>query len=352
MIDASKLPPITLPALNPLTTPIDPMGIWGLTMFFGMIVCVVLLMRKYLPYIGWAPALLWGYALSNALFVLEFPDTPFGDYNRAFEATAGRSFAEMLLIPLAAAAAPKIVWRVIPWLVLLDIGLVWCDHSAFTPWDSVSTSFDTATMALFIPFSPIWLWPLSLLTIVTHHGSTALLILLAECFALFFVKLGWKKTFAAILPVTICLFALAYFHSNSAYLDGSERLHNYARFMEFPNRLWNFKVFGVGAGSFQWISLMLDNFGSLNWVWMLSDWLQITFDLGRVGLALAIATFATAIYRVRDDAQLLAAVLGAGAFMGPYHPLRFFPTMFFIALIAKSALMKKAPESLPELFKI
>lgn len=346
MIDASKLPPITLPALNPLTTPIDPMGIWGLTMFFGMIICVVLLMRKYLPYIGWAPALLWGYALSNALFVLEFPDTPFGDYNRAFEATAGRSFAEMLLIPLAAAAAPKLAWKIIPWLVLFDIGLVWFDHSAFTPWDSVSTSFDTATMALFIPFSPVWLWPLSLLTIVTHHGSTALLILFAELLAWNYVKarpwpLGKKvRAWIGFLVMGSALISIAYYHSNSAWFDSSERLHNYARFMEFPNRLWNFKVFGVGANSFMWVSLMMDNFGSTNWVWMLSDWLQITFEFGRVGLALALATFVTAIWNVRRNAQLLAAVLGCGSFMLTYHPCHFFPTMFLFALIGNEAICK------------
>ncbi len=339
---------IVLPELNPLTTYIDPMGVLGLTMFFGMLFCLFLFIRKKLPVIGWPASLLWFYALANALFILEFPDTPYGLYNRAYEANAGRSFAEMLLIPLAAMAAPKWIWKVFIAGVVFDIGLVWCGQSAFTAWDFVSTSFDTAFMAIMIPFSPMWLIPLSLLTILTHHGSTAFLILLMNILAWCYVRARpWplRKKVLAWTGFAIAaglLFALAYFHSNAPMLDGEERLHIWTKYSAFPSRSWNFQWLGVGAGSFVWISELMDKFGPNNFVWMLNDWLQTKFDMGWIGLGLMVGVFLNCIWNVRKHYQLLAAVLGCGAFMCTYYPLRLFPTMLLFALIANLALNKKA----------
>lgn len=349
--------------MNPLIAQIDIGGAWRAEFFLGLFVCICYLVKNTeLP----LPAkLLWVYILGRSAWTMEFPTVPFGVMQTAFEATAGMNFAEVLLIPLVALMLPaERELRAFRWVIMLELILVWLHvlpHSIPKPVGlMVSRSFDLALIALYVPFAPTWLAALSIFTIITHHGSTALMILGAEFFAWSLINLRLRYALLTPLLAAPALLALAIFHSHSDMLDGGARIREWQRFMFYwahgiPKSaaagaslpfLWPWIIYGVGPGTFMWCSLMIDNPQETKQAgefFMHCEWLQIPFELGAIGLILALLVMMIAAWRARRDAQVLAGVFGIMAFAVTYHPLRWFFSAFLCALIVARALKIKRP---------
>lgn len=346
-------------ALTPLNVAVDIFGQWRTEAFVGMVFCTLLFLRKYPARIGWEATVFWAYCLISALYIFEFPaPLPFGDYQRAFEATAGASFAEALLIPLAILSAPAWIWRALTAIMVIEIALVSLGLSGLTPWDSPAMSFDTALLACYLPFAPWWLAIASVLMILTHHGSTALTIMAVQIVA---ISIRRKRLRWYILPLIAALAYVAYFHSSiGTHINSQERLGMWDRYMASwlygdPMRghlhwpitwsavNWRLVAFGFGPGTFQWIALMVDKFFPPLYFFMHNDWLQFMFELGVIGFVLATAVFVRAVRNVWTDTKMLAAVFGCGAFAMTYHPLRYALPGILVALIFRHALTKKTP---------
>jgi hypothetical protein len=77
-------------------------------------------------------------------------------------------------------------------------------------------------------------------------------------------------------------------------------------------------------------------FGSMH-----SDWLQIPWELGSVGLILALVAAYGMLRRAWESTELLCAVVGLFTFALTYHPLRFPAGMVLATLIAKKALKEE-----------
>lgn len=331
--------------MNPMNVQLDIGGVWRLSIFIGLIFCTFSIWKKCKSFFGWQIALLWSYVIASALCILEFPFVRFGDYQTAFMANAGQTLAEAVLLPLVILLmSMKGLERLYKFLVLMivfEIAAVWFHGCGFM----MQTSFDSALIALFMPFAPPVLWAISLVTVLTHHGSTALLIILSQC-AIWAIRKyrigtlsGLRFAIAGALG-TALIWSVARFHNADIMLNGSERLMAYKRFLAF---WWDqgieTRLFGVGAGTFGWFGMLIDNFQEPHFVQMHSDWLQIIFELGIFGLLITIAVLVKTTKAAWNNPHRLCSIFGLAAFMVTYHPLRFFPSMLLAAYIVRMGLI-------------
>jgi hypothetical protein len=280
--------------------------------------------------------MLWIYVLVYALYLLEFPRQHFGAYTVAYSLQAGRTFAEALLIPIAAISLyhrnlklPATIF------VLYTLTCVWMG------WDGlmVAPSFNTATCALLLTFVSPWVAALTILTAVTHHGTTALVVI--GIHALVYAIRG-RFRWWVLAPVPVLLLAVAQYHANSPLLDGSERIQQWIKYMTFwATGDWKQTIFGFGPGSFLWTGMILDEFKGSLFLCMHNDWLQILWELGIVGIVLAVWVVQCVISNAAKFPRDLAAVLSCCVFACFYHPVRFFPSALIVCIIFLRAGLRK-----------
>jgi len=290
---------------------------------------------KYFKRLGFFVSVFWAYVLISALYILEYPAVPYGQLNIAFMASAGQTLAECIIIPFCIMNLSKRTFiSIFNVFICIELFLLWKNGYGLM----VAPSFDTAVIACFMPFMWFILMPIALITILTHHGSTAIVILIAQI-----VAYTLKKKPILLLAVPV-LIGSAYLHTKGKFFDSMERIHTWQFFMQkWWAEGWKIRLFGFHPGSFMWISLLLNRDPTYIYLQLHNDWLQILFELGFIGLGLAIGVFVSAVVKVWNDPKLLAAVFGCGAFACTYHPLRFFPSMVLVTFIFWNALKTARP---------
>ena len=194
--------------MNVLNTQIDVMGLWRLGIFFGLSGIVLYFSREIEKIRG--VGVVFAYFAIYALFSGEFPALRYGELTTAFTATGAQSFIELFLIIIFIVSFKNqyLLKEIFKWFILAEIASVWI----FKMGIMNQTSFDCALIAIFVPFAPIWMMILSFVTVLFHHGSTALLILLAQFATLVVQEEG------AILPAMIAtpiLFFVARMHNTN-----------------------------------------------------------------------------------------------------------------------------------------
>lgn len=331
--------------MNPLLTiQLDIMGGWRLSLFLMAFSVFCVLLRLARGHIETTAVAAFGWAVLRGIFILEYPTMQYGDANFAFMSSAGQATVELLILGCFACFASAKVRKLIPFFIGVEMAMVWVFGCGFM----MQTSFDTATIALCIPYLNWWMTMLAILTILCHHGTTALLILGAILFALL---LRHKRD--QFMHSLMACFALvggcaAIYHNHDMLLNGGERLAVWHRYMAWWwDQGWPVILFGTGLGSFTWLNLVIDKFKEPHFIQMHNDWLQITFELGLVGVGLVVAAFVTAIRRAwREFPLAVPATFGLAAFMLTYHPLRFAPTMVITVFIAFDILKTRKAQSL------
>jgi len=309
---------------SPLTTQIDLGGMQHIVIFIGLSIGALVWFIK-MSHVSVAARLLLAYLLVYTLFMLEYPHAIFGDWTTAYRAQAGQTLAEFMFTACACVFIMPYIERLLKYVVGFVLVCVWLGE----PGILGAISFQTAFCALAIPFLPLPLSVLVVVTALTHHGSTALLIIGAQCFA---VALKHPKFNKATPFVIAALYTSAYYMSGAMF-DGGERLAKYSKFMTYLFTKWEWIIFGVGPGTFTWTSILLDEYKAPLFLQMHSDWLQIFWELGAVGFALSVFLFGQTVKRAWNRTYLLAATLGAGAFMATYYPLRHYPTALLTVYI-------------------
>lgn len=326
--------------LSPLNVVIDPMGTWRLSYFVGLFLMVCVLAVRYREVLYPEVAAMWAFVVVSALWILEFPATPFNENNVAFQATAGICLAEAMLIPLffftAGNGVLKFIWKIFPFVVVGEIACVWLKLPGLMT-SPAAASLDLVFIALYLPFAPTWLKALSVATIFTHHGSTALLVMLMQLIGL---GLRVKMIRWSLLVLAPALVGIAYLNSHGAWFDGLERLRFYQKYMAFWAQAWQFMTYGVGAGSFMFISFMIDHFKPPMNFAMHNDYLQILFEYGAIGLLLTGAIVVRGVRRMWENPKMLAAIFGVLGSCMTYHSLRYFPCVILICFIFRDALYR------------
>jgi hypothetical protein len=308
---------------------VDTLGVWRFSIFFGVFGMLCYFAKLFADTMGSLVGISWLYFTTSALCQVELPINRYGDLTSAFMQTGGQTFCElfvttifMLLLNSRGRLNFLTLFGV---LIFIENVLVWWKGYGLMN----QTSFDCALIASFLPFAPVYLLLPSLVTILFHHGSTALLIIGAQLIALTVREKGMRLL---IVPCLLVLGLLARLHNIDFTFNGTERLETYVHFMrDWWSSGWVVRLFGSGSGSFMWISVVTSNFKPPLFLQLHSDWLQVLFENGIIGLGLATALFIVAVRRAGNF--MLSLVLGFGAFALPYHPLRFFPSMILCAFI-------------------
>lgn len=313
--------------INPLTVHVGIGSMWLKGLAVGMFLTLLPPLYKKVAPFSRALALLWVYALGYGIFLFEWPSLHFGEYTTAYQATAGQTFAEYLLIPLFAVFYFKLIRDYIWVLVLLSLACTWFHFAGLLPTGSMNTAFAAACLPLLVP----GLRALVILTALTHHGSTALLIV-AAYFVLSFVH-SRKDSETGVFSLLLLLAASAFsaWCLSGKLFDGGERLMMYGKLMTFWTAEWKWVVFGMGPGTYLHTGLLVSRYRPPLFLQLHSDWLQLLWALGLVGLALALRGTWDAVKSARKNCEALQLLAGCSLFMVTYHPNQYFSSAILTA---------------------
>lgn len=315
-----------------LTFQIEPLGLWHLTFFIGITAFIISEMFRAKS--TRLVKCLWAYVLVYSLVLFEFPYPFYGVMSRSFGVTAAQVFVEVIFIPIAAICYSRQILKCLPLVVILEALSV----MIFGYGLMKAPSFDNAFIALCFPFVPWWAILPGLVSILTHHGGTAIMIVASQLFASGIVKRKWKTivftgALALVVPIEL---------THDIMWGSDSRIQAWKSFMSYWAKTPNRVAFGTGPGSFIWHGLAASGFKSPVFMALHSDWLQIVFETGLIGFVLAVGVTTEAFLRVRKSKKLLAALFGAVTFGLTYHPLRFFPSALVTALIFYLCLIEDA----------
>lgn len=298
--------------------------IWRVAIFVGLTLGVVWVTRF---------SLLWMFCLVSALFGFASPwISPHGFFLQIrINQSAAVAFAELLIIPLAICRIPSKYFK--HWKkFFVGVGLFEVFAIFFHGWGLMNAqSFDSAFIASVVPLAGIWTAPILIMGVFYARGLTAFLIL-----GVYYLWWCMRRPRTWVL---LPFLGVASFYSQAWHLGESSgtRVQIFKTFMGW---WWahDFKWFGTGLGSFEWIGLSMGPIlgGSDYFLMMHMDWCQILFEMGFVGAALVLGFYGKLLWRAKG--RMLPMVVGLGAFALTYHPLRFFPTQLLIMCVIREVL--------------
>lgn len=312
--------------MNPLPL-IDLGGTWHLTYFAGLsFVIVAYVFRVFGKLSPLSVKLLLSWVLLWCVYLLEYPSAHFGVYTHDFQVTAAQVFIEVFCIPITVFLYAGAVTSLMPLLAAFQALCVWFS------WPGLmrAPSFNMALACMCLPgvASPI-LTGFIVLTALTHHGSTALLIVAAQVFA-GVVKGKFKKAvlFAALPVMALSAFLL----QKQPMFNSGERVEKWIQFMTFWAQDWHRIIFGAGPGSFVWYSIMTHPYQTGLYLQLHCDYLEIVWALGLVGAVLAGWVIVDAAKRAWGlHVNVLQGLFGTLAFMLTYQPLEYYPSALLTA---------------------
>jgi hypothetical protein len=288
----------------------------------------------------WVFILFWCYFIAYGLFILEWPSLCFGGFTPAYQAQAGQALIEGILIPLGAIFWFDQIKKIIPVFTIIACLSVWFDRSGFLN----APSFNSAFAVLAMYYCPVAVQWLIIATIFTHHGTTAILMVLGMTApALFWSKHSQRSAsryvFTGLFIASVLSLILLH---HGPWMDGMDRIEHWKRYFAFWAKEPAWIAIGVGPGSFIWTAMLLDHFKGALFLQMHSDWLQILFELGVVGLIGALTCYFIALKKAMGNHALFGQLVALGIFGLTYHPLRYFPTAFLSAMVVVQALSYKS----------
>jgi hypothetical protein len=238
-------------------------------------------------------------------------------YSQASQASGARFVVCLALVPLAVKLFPRFLSVFALWIITLDA--LWAATSMQGLF--IGTTQSTLVAAIFFPLlvqDKVLRFgaPFVLASIIYTQGMASYGVLLVHAFFFLFTT----RFYSLALGVPLAgLAALTFWFPKEQFLAG-DRINNiWAPAFHFWYAKCNWWV-GTGPMSYEWLSPL---FGAPR-MWMHSDWLQIFFETGAVGLACSILLFMYAMWEVRCFPILLGILVSLGVGMAVYSPMQFF----------------------------
>jgi hypothetical protein len=232
-------------------------------------------------------------------------------------------------------------------IVINSVSYVWWKYGLFN-----AGSMDLAFMAMVYPvilFRPRRknfafyiqaLTPLACL-FVNRPGSTVYMAL-ALALSVFFIK---ERKWKILFPMLLGLMALGYYKSYELgsynFFSDSNRIAPWLQMMSWWWENANIWV-GTGSGTFQWLGPEIQNAQTDGiFIWMHNEYLQIAFEQGLVGLALALGLIYFCVRGAWNRPWLLASIASTLFVFAVQFPLRFLFSQIFVLLLVRLALDKE-----------
>jgi hypothetical protein len=171
-------------------------------------------------------------------------------------------------------------------------------------------------------------WLISVIALILFKASTPLAILCIGMFWRFMlVKKDFKKRWLVVLALFI-LAALLFYSNDKLFHGGNGRYTLWAAALDWFNSHGTlYKYFGAGLGStpilvpLQQVVRGADISSSEFAMYLHNDWLQIYFEAGVIGFALAVNVFIEAVRLSYRDVRWQTMIIGYGVAMCTNFPL-------------------------------
>lgn len=288
------------------------------------------------------PALVFAFVVLSALRIFQnsFNGVPPSELIRLFDLTAESALLSFLLTLFAIQSFSKEFWMAFFKLFALLNALVIIGDKILHPHTEVWGLLFNASMsgclnACVFPFFPRrekWLKILILISIITTGRSMPIAVLCAVIASGLFLQRKWKSVFA-LIPIGIIT---GFILKGHAFLDtrGRSDIWNLT-FHYFKDNVSH--IYGMGLGSFYVVGLYLSRSLPSTFTWLHSDWAQILFEMGAIGLFLVILLYVDALWRSRRAYALFSSLVGYGVFATANMPLRYPLAGLFGAFLIRMA---------------
>ncbi len=248
---------------------------------------------------------------------------PITKYNLGLQVFAAKAGIIVLLLYFCNL---KVIYKIVLYILALDA--VWLCFGGKGIFYGVT--LDTTVFMIFLPL----FWrdkvlrfstPLLLFATFKLGGATSLLALAVH----FFYRPITRYTFLGALG------ALLYLYNNPIALVG-----NRWDIIEPSMQWWANNAnhyFGTGIGSYEWVAGYHNLQPPL--MWLHSDWLQILFEIGFVGLFVVLTAYVIKIYQCPREDRGMWLALGVGMMF--YSPIQYIYCQILVAYLARSQLPGK-----------
>lgn len=255
---------------------------WAWQSFVGvLIISATFLWRiRHTPLWIVAP---WGYFVLHAVWSAFSPLATFPiDFKDALSFSAAQSLVLLIFLPLLLLSKDSspifTTWikRIITGIAICDaIYIVAGGQGIFT-----GRTFDACIIVLLLNIERRWFDVFPLLVVLVTHSVGALLLWVLSTVP----RYKFDKKMLAIIAV---IAATSYYFANHGLTDSNGRVQMWLHFFHWwvLNANW---LFGTGAGSFEYLGLFLPSGQKETWFFIMhNDWLQILFEFGIIGFAMA-----------------------------------------------------------------
>lgn len=330
---------------------------------FWVGVCLILVAKKSLSRVHWSLVLLMSWVVGSALYCSMFVKSPYivyGDFVALAFAFNAAKAAVVLLVVIAALLSLKNLNS-----LLLGFTLLACvdamriffgdgfrhNHGlmSYSIWDN--QSMGASMLAAMLPmvsatFKKWWLpYLLFVPAIIWAHSSVAWAALFVGLAAPFIARREIEKVMVLVLVAS----AGGIFILHDKLLNDDGRRSIWSQIWSFwdkaPTAGEQINHFlGAGTGSFMMYGPhinMINGNDKLFFIWVHSDWFQILFEQGYIGLALAFLTAGFALWRSRQLTWLFSSILTYAFVMIAQMPWRYLPSSIFGAALLMKALSAK-----------
>ncbi len=324
------------------------LDMWAITNWLGLLVLAPVVVLQYRKRIGTPLTVLWIFCLWNSIKAFQTPwpvEIFFTDSANSqihmmsyIHATTASACVQMLILPIGILSIPRewfAYWRA----VFVALACVDCLLVAFQGYGLFkASSFDMAFIFSVVPLLPLILVPAVATLLTGPRMITALMIFVSHALSYGVVK----RRLSVVLTIAlgVCLTPWIFHYLTRAGRLDAGRFEAWARFMEWW-RLSADPLTGTGFGSFNWIGPSIDHLKNPVFFHMHSDWLQVLFEGGAIGLMLAVWSFVWLAQRSFKRPELFATLIGLGVFGLTYHPLRYFISAAFILCVIREILEVK-----------
>lgn len=311
-------------------------NIWMLHNFVFIIIAVIIICASFRKEFGMLAIFFWLYVMCSLANGFQ---NPWNDNNLQyrFDASCANGMVLAIIIPILAYILNnkyrEFIFKLLFFVSVVDAALVWkFDYGIFN-----ANSADCAMLAMMYPAIfwrnfKIWTIPFAafvLITIILKGKSTGSFALAAASLAMVSSVGAWV---ASISCATI--FGFAWLNYGNLLFNDSARFKNWIHFFEW----WAINInpwYGTGFGRAEWIMPYLSLEKSRLFLWMHNEYLQVLFEGGAIGLALALAVLVQFFLLSRtQDRWKLATVVSVSVVCLTQFPFRFAFSAFFICFIA------------------
>lgn len=341
-------------------------GLYEVQTLAWVALCVLLVARSWLKKVHWSLVLTMCWMLGSAIYCCMTTKSPYQVYGPFVSIALEFNTAKSAIIILAAAlflssleSINSLLFGFILFAFVDCVRLFLGDgfrHNnglmSYSIWDNQSMGASMAAVMLPLvssQFQKKWIpYLLFVPAIIYAHSSVAWATLFIGLAAPFIARFEITKVIGLALTASVggALVLRSKLLTNDGRFELWKEIFAFWSKAPTPGEQIN-HFLGSGTGSFMMYGPhinMINGNSKLYFIWAHSDWLQILFEQGYIGLGLALLTAGFALWHARRRMWLFSSCLTYAFVMLAQMPWRYVPSALYGAVLLIEALRKPPKE--------